>query len=131
MIRSATSFYRLAPVPALFTLRPRWYGNVRHFALPRMFSDDSQPPPDRKLMMQFNCNKCSHRNNKIISHQAYTQGTVIIVCDGCKSKHLIADHKGWFREKTTDPNFDLERALKERGECITSLALEIKAKTST
>ncbi|KAJ3175461.1 hypothetical protein HK101_010649 [Irineochytrium annulatum] len=31
-----------------------------------------------------------------MSKQAYQRGVVIIKCEGCGSKHLIADHLGWF-----------------------------------
>jgi len=31
-----------------------------------------------------------------MSKQAYERGVVIIKCDGCQAKHLMADHLGWF-----------------------------------
>ncbi|KAI8621384.1 DNL zinc finger-domain-containing protein, partial [Chytriomyces sp. MP71] len=49
-----------------------------------------------RLLIGFNCNKCDHRTHKFMSKQAYETGVVIITCDGCQAKHLIADHLGWF-----------------------------------
>ncbi|KAJ3124638.1 hypothetical protein HK100_011170 [Physocladia obscura] len=49
-----------------------------------------------RMLIGFTCNKCSHRTHKLMSKKAYETGVVIITCDGCASKHLIADHLGWF-----------------------------------
>ncbi|KAI9333712.1 DNL zinc finger-domain-containing protein, partial [Obelidium mucronatum] len=49
-----------------------------------------------RLLIGFNCNKCDHRTHKLMSKKAYETGVVIITCEGCSSKHLIADHLGWF-----------------------------------
>ncbi|KAG7888206.1 hypothetical protein KL935_005150 [Ogataea polymorpha] len=44
------------------------------------------------LMLAFTCKKCHERSSHIISKQAYTSGTVLVQCPGCKNRHLIADH---------------------------------------
>uniref|UniRef100_A0A7S1YBS7 DNL-type domain-containing protein n=1 Tax=Sexangularia sp. CB-2014 TaxID=1486929 RepID=A0A7S1YBS7_9EUKA len=49
-----------------------------------------------KLALLFTCTKCETRQAKSFSKQAYEHGIVIAVCTGCRAKHLIADHLGWF-----------------------------------
>ncbi|KAH3680524.1 hypothetical protein WICMUC_000255 [Wickerhamomyces mucosus] len=45
-----------------------------------------------QMMISFKCKKCDTRSSHVMSKQAYTSGTVLITCPGCKNKHLIADH---------------------------------------
>jgi len=45
-----------------------------------------------EMMIAFTCKKCNTRSSHTMSKQAYTSGTVLITCPGCKSRHLIADH---------------------------------------
>lgn len=42
--------------------------------------------------LTFTCKKCDTRSSHNISKQAYHNGTVLIQCPNCKSRHLIADH---------------------------------------
>lgn len=44
------------------------------------------------MMIAFTCKKCDTRSSHVMSKQAYTSGTVLITCPGCKNRHLIADH---------------------------------------
>lgn len=37
-----------------------------------------------------------HRGAKGFSRAAYTRGVVIVTCDGCEARHLLADRLGWF-----------------------------------
>lgn len=46
--------------------------------------------------MLFTCGKCDTRAAKAFSRQSYETGVVIVECPGCSSRHLIADHLGWF-----------------------------------
>lgn len=50
----------------------------------------------KELVMIFTCSKCNTRAAKAFSKKAYTTGVVIVDCPGCHSKHLIADHLGWW-----------------------------------
>jgi protein import protein ZIM17 len=48
--------------------------------------------------MAFTCSKCETKQAKTFSKESYTQGVVLVRCDGCNNLHLIADNLGWFRD---------------------------------
>ncbi|OQR77788.1 DNL-type zinc finger protein-like [Tropilaelaps mercedesae] len=52
--------------------------------------------PDRRLYLRFKCGPCGLSVEKWLSKQAYDHGVIIVTCDGCKNRHLIADNLGWF-----------------------------------
>ncbi|KAI9228132.1 MAG: DNL zinc finger-domain-containing protein, partial [Piptocephalis tieghemiana] len=64
-----------------------------------------------RLLLAFTCKRCNHRSHKTFSKTAYETGVVIIQCDGCQSRHLIADNKGWFR----DGRVTIEDLVREKG----------------
>jgi hypothetical protein len=86
--------------------------------------DSSFSPPEQsdKYLISFTCNKCNTTTSKMISKQGYHHGIVIAICDGCQSKHLIADRLGWFKHahskdgviSTNDKAFDLENVVKNQ-----------------
>ncbi|KAH7105918.1 DNL zinc finger-domain-containing protein [Auriculariales sp. MPI-PUGE-AT-0066] len=55
---------------------------------------------EAQLSMTFTCgvSECGHRSSHVFTKRAYTTGIVIVECPSCKNRHLIADHKGWFKE---------------------------------
>jgi hypothetical protein len=54
-----------------------------------------------------------------MSKHAYTNGLVIIKCDGCTKLHLISDRIGWFTDKSANNDgVDVERLLREKGESV-------------
>ncbi|KAJ2482853.1 hypothetical protein EV174_003105 [Coemansia sp. RSA 2320] len=69
------------------------------------------------MLIGFTCKVCNHRQYKTMSKNAYERGVVLMQCDGCKSRHLIADNKGWFRDKSVN----IEELMAERGEDIRKL----------
>eukprot|EP00842_Homolaphlyctis_polyrhiza_P006709 jgi/Hompol1/7039/HPOL_001909-RA len=71
--------------------------------------------PDR-MIIGFTCKVCDHRQYKSMSKKAYSAGVVIITCDGCNNRHLIADHLGWF--DSSKPPGTIEDILKEKGEHV-------------
>ncbi|SCV00743.1 LAMI_0G07030g1_1 [Lachancea mirantina] len=66
------------------------------------------------LMIAFTCKKCNTRSSHSMSKQAYTNGTVLIQCPGCKGRHLIADHLKIF----SDDHVTIQDILKAKGESV-------------
>ncbi|KAM3162272.1 DNL-type domain-containing protein [Lachancea thermotolerans] len=69
-----------------------------------------------QLMIAFTCKKCNNRSSHTMSKQAYTKGTVLIQCPGCKSRHLIADHLKIF----SDDHITVEDIMNAKGESVSS-----------
>ncbi len=69
---------------------------------------------DPRIVIAFTCDNCSNRLVKTMSKKSYTQGVVLVRCDGCKANHLIADHLGWFDEH----GVTIEDIMKEKGESV-------------
>lgn len=112
-------------------INPRLFGIVKtrnvNFTLPHVIkynnicvssncysATDSIGKINKKFQLVFTCKKCGTRQSKIISEIAYTKGVVIIQCDGCVNRHLIADNLGWF----SDTNKNIEDILREKGEIV-------------
>ncbi|XP_022671293.1 DNL-type zinc finger protein-like [Varroa jacobsoni] len=52
--------------------------------------------PDRRLYLRVKCGPCGNSIEKWLSKQAYDHGVIIVTCDHCKNRHLIADNLRWF-----------------------------------
>ncbi|KAJ3216853.1 hypothetical protein HDU67_008855 [Dinochytrium kinnereticum] len=76
-----------------------------------------------RMLIGFTCKVCNHRNNKLMTKKAYETGVVIIICDGCNNKHLIADHLGWF-DTTQGPLGTIEDIMSRKGEQVVRLRYE-------
>ncbi|CAB3382267.1 Hypothetical predicted protein [Cloeon dipterum] len=101
--------------PALFyKFSPPLY----NFSL-RLCSSESKGVPLGKLEGRFNliytCGVCSHRNSHFISKHAYEKGVVIVTCEGCKNRHLIADHLGWFQDFQEK---NIEEMMAKKGQVV-------------
>ncbi|KAG0374414.1 Threonine synthase-like 1 [Mortierella sp. AD032] len=73
--------------------------------------------PKARMLIGFTCTVCNHRSHKTMSKHAYQHGVVIMQCDHCKNRHLIADHLGWFK----NGGVTVEDLVKEKGEEVRKL----------
>ncbi|KDR67642.1 hypothetical protein GALMADRAFT_79657 [Galerina marginata CBS 339.88] len=74
-----------------------------------------------RLSLTFTCTvpNCGERSSHQFTKQAYQKGVVLVQCPGCKNRHLIADHLGWFKEATKGGKLvTIEDILREKGEKI-------------
>ncbi|KAL6306268.1 DNL zinc finger-domain-containing protein, partial [Sparassis latifolia] len=57
-----------------------------------------------RLSLTFTCTvtDCFTRSTHEFTRRSYERGIVIVQCPGCKNRHLIADHLGWFKESTEE-----------------------------
>ncbi|XP_068617273.1 uncharacterized protein [Battus philenor] len=75
-----------------------------------------------KFQLMFTCKKCNVRNTKLITKLAYYKGVVIVICDGCENKHLIADNLNWFSDMNGKKN--IEDIMAEKGETVQKIMSE-------
>eukprot|EP00898_Chlorokybus_atmophyticus_P003601 jgi/Chlat1/4241/Chrsp27S04323 len=61
-----------------------------------------QRSPRRRLMVEFTCEKCGHRSQRLINPQAYATGTVFVQCAGCERFHKLIDNLKLYHEMTGD-----------------------------
>ncbi|XP_067945768.1 uncharacterized protein [Watersipora subatra] len=73
---------------------------------------------EHRLAIVFTCKVCSNRQTKTFSKKAYEEGVVIVQCDGCKNRHLIADNLNWF---TDVKGRNVEEILESKGEEVRRL----------
>ncbi|KIM44783.1 hypothetical protein M413DRAFT_442745 [Hebeloma cylindrosporum] len=84
----------------------------------------SQALPEKmvpKLSITFTCTvpDCGERSTHQFTKQAYEKGIVLVQCPGCKNRHLIADHLGWFKDSTQEGKLrTIEDILKAKGEKV-------------
>ncbi|KAG9450033.1 hypothetical protein H6P81_009998 [Aristolochia fimbriata] len=48
--------------------------------------------PRRSLLVQFTCNACGERSQRLINRLAYERGTVFVQCAGCLQHHKLVDN---------------------------------------
>lgn len=71
------------------------------------------------MTLTCTADNCGHRSTHEFTYHAYTKGIVLITCPGCRNRHLIADHIGWFKESTQDGKLrTVEDLLRARGEQV-------------
>ncbi|KAM7271300.1 hypothetical protein ACFE04_030514 [Oxalis oulophora] len=50
--------------------------------------------PRRSLLVQFTCNECGERSERLINRLAYERGLVYVQCAGCLRHHKLIDNLG-------------------------------------
>ncbi|XP_076911209.1 uncharacterized protein LOC143569110 [Bidens hawaiensis] len=48
--------------------------------------------PRRSLLVQYTCNACGVRSQKLINRLAYEKGMVFVQCTGCSQYHKLVDN---------------------------------------
>ncbi|KAJ7943235.1 DNL-type zinc finger protein [Quillaja saponaria] len=61
--------------------------------------------PRRSLLVQFTCNGCGERTERLVNRLAYERGVIFVQCAGCLQHHKLVDNLGLvteynFREET-------------------------------
>lgn len=77
--------------------------------------------PQARFIAVYTCKVCETRSAKSISRQAYTEGVVLVRCDGCQKLHLFADHLGWF----DDARLNIEDIMHEKGMTVSRSSLDL------
>ncbi|KAI4386439.1 hypothetical protein MLD38_004370 [Melastoma candidum] len=50
--------------------------------------------PRRSLLVQFTCNECGERTNRLVNKLALERGLVYVQCAGCQQYHKLVDNLG-------------------------------------
>ncbi|KAK9727375.1 hypothetical protein K7432_001907 [Basidiobolus ranarum] len=119
--RPLQPIYRITKYPLRFQPTSLFHHNSFLYEekskLDQALPEKPEPAIPGRLLIGFTCKVCKHRQHKFMSKMAYTQGVVLIQCDGCQNRHLIADNLGWFREG----GVNVEDLMKEQGEDVQKL----------
>ena len=126
---AAPAVGRLAPRTPVIPRLPRRLPSLPPSPRPRLCHSAAAEPPATqpltqvrpKLALAFTCKVCNTRVQKLISRQSYERGVVIVQCDGCENRHLIADHLGWFKHVE---GRTIEEILAQKDEKVTKVAFE-------
>ncbi|KAI9170110.1 hypothetical protein LWI28_022766 [Acer negundo] len=64
--------------------------------------------PRRSLLVQFTCNDCGERTQRLINRLAYERGLVYVQCAGCLKHHKLVDNLGLVVEYDLREEISLE-----------------------
>lgn len=67
-----------------------------------------------KMIIMYTCTVCDTRSARKISKQAYYEGIVMVRCDCCKNRHLIADRMGVFEDSIEGKGWDIQAFLQKQ-----------------
>lgn len=130
----------LRPARQFPSLRAYCYSNCKisteSESIKKTLASMKQDDRMNRMLIGFTCKPCDQRSHHLMSKLAYEQGTVLIECPGCKSRHLIADHLNWF---DCNQGRTIEDIMNAKGEKIqktlviseTGCVLELEPSTDT
>lgn len=64
--------------------------------------------PRRSLLVQFSCNICGERTQRLVNRLAYERGTVFVQCAGCLQHHKLVDNLGLIVEYDLKEDISLD-----------------------
>lgn len=102
--------------PAAATSFPTIAAPSRNVATLGTALGESPSKYEGKFQLMYTCKKCNTRSSKFITKLAYYKGVVIVNCDGCENRHLIADNLKWFSDMEGKRN--IEDIMAEKGETV-------------
>ncbi|KAL5553539.1 hypothetical protein UlMin_040940 [Ulmus minor] len=65
--------------------------------------------PRRSLLVQFTCDLCGERTNRLVNRLAYERGLIYVQCAGCLQHHKLVDNLGLVVE------YDLREEINAEG----------------
>lgn len=79
-----------------------------------------------RIGISFTCNVngCGTRISKMIRRSSYEKGTVLIMCPTCKTKHIIADHLGWYSDPAQELT-NIEKIAASKGEKVVRVSSNV------
>ncbi|KAJ9096394.1 hypothetical protein QFC21_005216 [Naganishia friedmannii] len=119
-LRYASPFYKLRiPLVRARFWQQRWNSSITAPAGGAVEPNVVAIEPRLSMTMTCTADDCGHRSTHEFTKRSYQRGIVIIQCPGCKNRHLIADHLGWFDESTEEGKLrTIEDVLAARGETV-------------
>ncbi|KAL3644623.1 hypothetical protein CASFOL_009803 [Castilleja foliolosa] len=64
--------------------------------------------PRRSLLVNFTCDACGVRSQRLINRLAYERGLVYVQCSGCSQYHKLVDNLGLVVEYKLQDEIDLD-----------------------
>lgn len=65
--------------------------------------------PRRRLLVQFTCNECGERTQRLVNKLAYERGLIFVQCAGCLRHHKLVDNLGLVVEYDLREEIEMEQ----------------------
>jgi DNL zinc finger len=117
LFRNGPFFAQIQPTKGLVINKSAtfyWY-QQQHFCSQQQADGIPIGKLDGRLNLIYTCGVCQSKNSHFISKQAYEKGVVIVTCESCENKHLIADNLDWFKDMEEK---NIEQMMAKKGELV-------------